>query len=89
MSTLKLRQIGDTVVLILPKTLLEQLSAKSEDRKLVIKPKRKLRRLPKYDLSGLLLEHKQIMVRLEAEYQTVSYRKFRQCQCSIRLMPEC
>ena len=84
MSTLKLRQIGDTVVLILPKTLLEQLSAKSgdslkysfEDRKLVIKPKRKL-------------EHKQIMVRLEAEYQTVSYRKFRQCQCSIRLMPEC
>ena len=44
MSTLKLRQIGDTVVLILPKTLLEQLSAKSgdslkysfEDRKLVI-----------------------------------------------------
>ena len=97
MSTLKLRQIGDTVVLILPKTLLEQLSAKSGDslkysfevRKLVIKPKRKLRRLPKYDLSGLLLEHKQIMVRLEAEYQTVSYRKFRQCQCSIRLMPEC
>ena len=73
MSTLKLRQIGDTVVLILPKTLLEQLSAKSgdslkysfEDRKLVIKPKRKLRRLPKYDLSGLLLEHKQIMVRFE------------------------
>lgn len=68
MSTLKLQQIGDAVVLILPKALLEQLNAKAgdslsynfEDRQLIIELKRKLRKLPKCDLSELLLEHKQI-----------------------------
>lgn len=46
-----------------PKALLEQLNAKAddslnnnfEDGKLVINPKKKLRKLPKYDLSELLL----------------------------------
>lgn len=63
MSTLALRQIGDAPVLILPKALLEKLNAKPgdslkysfEDGKLVINQKKKLRKLPKYDLSGLLL----------------------------------
>lgn len=68
MSSLGLRKIGDAVVLILPKVLLEQLNAKAgdslnynfEDRQLIIEPKRKLRKLPKCDLSELLLELKQI-----------------------------
>lgn len=63
MSTLALRQIGDAVVLIFPKALLEQLNAKAddslnnnfEDGKLVINQKKKLRKLPKYDLSELVL----------------------------------
>lgn len=51
MSTLELRQIGDSVVLILPQALLEQLNAKAGnslnynfgDGKLVINQKRKLK----------------------------------------------
>ncbi|GEM_PF-5955783 len=47
MSTLEIRQIGDALVLILPKALLKKLNAKPgdslkysfEDGKLVIKPK--------------------------------------------------
>lgn len=78
MSSLELRQIGDGVVLILPKVLLGQLNAKARDLlkysfgdgKLVIEPTRKLRKLPKCDLSELLREHKQVMARLETEYQT-------------------
>lgn len=83
MSTLKFQQIGDDVVLILPKALLEQLNAKAgdslkysfEDGKLVIEQKRKLRKLSKYDLTELLPEHKQVMDRLEAEYQTWDEQK--------------
>lgn len=52
MSTLKLQQIGDDVVLILPKELLEQLNAKPgdslkysfEDGKLVIEQKKRFRK---------------------------------------------
>lgn len=77
MSTLELRQIGDAVVLILPKSLLQKLNAKAGDSlkysfgdgKLVIKQKRKLRKLPKYDLDKLLGDHEQILPFLESEYE--------------------
>lgn len=83
MSTLELRQIDDARVLILPKALLEQLNAKPgdplnysfEDGKLILEQKRKLRKLPKYDLTELLPEHKQVMDCLEAEYQTWDEQK--------------
>ncbi|WP_418814689.1 hypothetical protein [Parasutterella sp.] len=83
MSTLELRQIGDAVVLILPQALLEQLNAKPGDslnynfgdRKLVINQKRKLRKLPKYDLNMLLTEHKQILPFLESEYEAWGIQK--------------
>ena len=70
MSTLELRQIGDAVVLILPQALLEQLNGK-----LVINQKRKLRKLPKYDLNMLLTEHKQILPFLESEYEAWGIQK--------------
>lgn len=83
MSTLELRQIGDAVVLILPQALLEQLNAKPGDSlnynfgdgKLVINQKRKLRKLPKYDLNMLLTEHKQILPFLESEYEAWGIKK--------------
>ena len=83
MSTLELRQIGDAVVLILPQALLEQLNAKPGDSlnynfgdgKLVINQKRKLRKLPKYDLNMLLTEHKQIFPFLESEYEAWGIQK--------------
>lgn len=66
MSTLELRQIGDAVVLILPQALLGQLNAKPGDSlnynfgdgKLVINQKRKLRKLPKYDLNMTCLKNR-------------------------------
>ncbi|WP_290432784.1 AbrB/MazE/SpoVT family DNA-binding domain-containing protein [uncultured Parasutterella sp.] len=76
MATLALRKVGGSVVLTLPKTLLDLLNAKAGDNveytfdngKLVIDSKPKRRKLPKYDLSQLLEEHKQIMPLLEEEY---------------------
>ena len=72
MSTLELRQIGDAVVLILPQALLNY---NFGDGKLVINQKRKLRKLPKYDLNMLLTEHKQILPFLESEYEAWGIQK--------------
>lgn len=89
MSTLELRQIGDAVVLILPQALLGQLNAKPGDSlnynfgdgKLVINQKRKLRKLPKYDLNMLLTEHKQILPFLESEYEAWAFKNQKEPRC--------
>ena len=78
MASLTLRRVGGSVVATFPKALLELLNATEgdtveytfDDGKLIIESKQKKRRkLPKYDLSQLLEEHKQIMPLLEEEYE--------------------
>ena len=69
--------------LFLPKALIEQLKAgdgdslnyNSDDGKLIITQKRKLRKLPNYDLNMLLTEHKQILPFPESEYEAWDIQK--------------
>ena len=76
MATLTLKKVGGSVVITLPKTLLDLLNAREgemleytfDDGKLIIDSKPKRRKLPKYDLNQLLEEQKQIMPLLEEEY---------------------
>lgn len=78
MAELKLRQVGGSAVLTIPKPILLLMNAKVGDSlKYEFKdgtlsihaPTARKRHLKKYDLATLLKEHKKILPELNEEYQ--------------------